>query len=118
MIPLELTSHGTRDQVSLLLRLAMSEALSGSGEAVPLCLDEPLLTADPRRGEMLLEFLYRLSETHQVVMTTADPNVAETVRHVAGDACAVVALDPAVEGVAVPAVVEATGRHVARVRVV
>src|SRR5207244_8446268 len=91
-IPLDLVSHGTRDQVSLLLRMALCEALGGSNEPVPLCLDEPLLTADAGRGQVLLEFLHRLSETHQVVMTTAEPHVAGAMRRVAGDDCAVIEL--------------------------
>ena len=117
MIPLELASHGTRDQVSLLLRLAMCETLSASAEAIPLCLDEPLLTADPQRRRMLVEFLHRLSATHQVIMTTADPDVAQTMRSVAGDDCTVIELGGAKRDAVTPTV-EVAGRHAARVRIV
>ena len=47
MVPLDAVSHGTRDQVALLLRLALCEVLGGAGERTPLLLDEPLLTSDP-----------------------------------------------------------------------
>ena len=76
LVPLELVSHGTRDQVSLLLRLALAEVLSGGGEPVPLLLDEPLLSADPQRRRTALSFLWGLSETNQVVLSTSDPALA------------------------------------------
>jgi DNA repair exonuclease SbcCD ATPase subunit len=118
MVPLEHASHGTRDQVSLLLRLALCETMSGSGERVPLLLDEPMLTADPRRREILAEFLQRLSETHQVVLTTADPEVGDVVQRAAGDGCAVVTVNGSDGVVRTPKLVEKVGRHTARVRVV
>ncbi len=77
MLPLELLSHGTRDQVALLLRVALGEVLSGSGEAMPMLLDEPVTSADPARRSLLLEFLHQLAETNQVVLTTCDPAVVE-----------------------------------------
>ena len=104
MVPLELASHGTRDQVSLLLRLALCEVLSSSGEAMPLLLDEPVLTSDPRRRELMIAFLHNLSASHQVVLTTADPSVVTAVRDQAGDDATVVRLDGA------DAIVDATGR--------
>jgi uncharacterized protein YhaN len=73
LVPLELLSHGTRDQVALLLRLALAEVLSGGGEPVPLLLDEPLLSADPQRRATALRFLWNLSASNQVVLSTADP---------------------------------------------
>ena len=110
MVPLDLLSHGTRDQVSLLLRVALCEVLSGSGEPLPLLLDEPMLTADPARRDLMLEFLHRLSETNQVVVTTSDPTVIDAVRRAGADEYSVVHLG------AEP-VAEVSGRHSARVRV-
>jgi len=94
LVPLALVSRGTRDQVSLLLRLALSELLGDSGEKVPLLLDEPLLSADQERGGNALDFIAGLSELHQVVMTTSDPRVADLMRQRLGGDCAVLALDP------------------------
>ncbi|MGD1053022.1 MAG: AAA family ATPase [Candidatus Dormibacteria bacterium] len=78
LVSLDLVSHGTRDQVALLLRLALCDVLGDAGESVPLLLDEPLASADPRRGRGLLEFLAQLSATNQLVVTTSDPGIAAT----------------------------------------
>jgi uncharacterized protein YhaN len=82
LVPLELLSHGTRDQVSLLLRLALAEVLSAGGEPVPLLLDEPLLSADPQRRETALQFLWNLSATNQVVLSTSDPTLVASLAQV------------------------------------
>jgi hypothetical protein len=92
LVPLELVSHGTRDQVSLLLRLALTEVLGDAGEPVPLLLDDPLLTADPARRRAAVEFLLGLSETNQVVITTTHPGLADQVAREGGEDCAVVVL--------------------------
>lgn len=102
-VSLELASQGTRDQVSLLLRLALCEVLSGSGECVPLLLDDPLLTSDRNRRRLALEFLHRLSATHQLVLTTSDSDVAEEMQIIAGEDCSIVHLGG-------EATVETTGR--------
>ncbi|HEX6539448.1 MAG TPA: hypothetical protein VF155_09730, partial [Candidatus Dormibacteraeota bacterium] len=112
MLPLEHASHGTRDQVSLLLRIALAETLSAGIEPLPLLLDEPLLTADPRRREAMLRFVQQLSTGHQVVLTAADPRVATMLRDIAGaTAMSVIQL-----GDTEP-VIEAHGRSERRVRV-
>jgi len=92
LIPLELVSHGTRDQVSLLLRLALTEVLSESGEPVPLLLDDPLLTADPARRRAAVDFLLRIAENHQVLITTTHPGLADQIAREGGEDCAVVVL--------------------------
>ena len=84
MLPLEHASHGTRDQVSLLLRIALAETLSAGVEPVPLLLDEPLLTSDPHRRETMLRFVHELSAHQQVLLTAADPIVASLLREIAG----------------------------------
>ena len=107
LVPLELVSHGTRDQVSLLLRLALAEVLSGAGEAVPLLLDEPLLSADPQRRLTALRFLWNLSASNQVVLSTSDPAFVEALDEVCdGERPAVLTLQ------AGEAVIEATGRAI------
>ncbi len=115
MVPLDAVSHGTRDQVALLLRLALCEVLGGAGERAPLLLDEPLLTADPERRERFIEFLHELSATHQLVVSTADPAMTEAILRVTLGDCAVVRLDdPAALDVGAEA--GALGRHGARMR--
>ncbi|MEA2618888.1 MAG: hypothetical protein QOE72_4671 [Chloroflexota bacterium] len=93
LIPVEHVSHGTRDQVGLLLRLALTEVLGEAGEPVPLLLDDPLLSSDPRRRRTAVEFLLRLSADTQVLLTTADPAVAEQVASSGVDGCTAVDLD-------------------------
>ncbi|HEV3125361.1 MAG TPA: AAA family ATPase [Candidatus Dormibacteraeota bacterium] len=93
LVPLELLSHGTRDQVALLLRLALTEVLGEAGEPVPLLLDNPLLSADPVRRRAAVDFLLRLSETTQVVITTAEPAIADQVFRDGGEDCRVIPLE-------------------------
>jgi hypothetical protein len=93
LIPVEHVSHGTRDQVGLLLRLALTEVLGEAGEPVPLLLDDPLLSSDPRRRRTAVEFLLRLSADTQVLLTTADPAVAEQVAASGVEGCTAVNLD-------------------------
>jgi DNA repair protein SbcC/Rad50 len=112
MVSLDAVSHGTRDQVALLLRLALCEVLGGAGERAPLLLDEPLLTSDPARRETFIEFLHDLSATHQVLISTADPATIEAVSRVTVGDCAVVRL---VDPISIE-VDPAMGRHSARMR--
>jgi exonuclease SbcC len=115
MVPLDAVSHGTRDQVALLLRLALCEVLGGGGERTPLLLDEPLLTSDPLRRDLFIEFLHDLSVTHQVLLSTADPAMVEAVARVTAGDCSVVRLeDPPVLDVIGDA--HSLGRHSARMR--
>jgi exonuclease SbcC len=117
MVPLEAVSHGTRDQVALLLRLALCEVLGGAGERTPLLLDEPLLTSDPGRRDRLIEFLHDLSATHQVVISTADPAMIEAVSRITlGDSAVVRLEDPPMLDVVGES--HSLGRHSARMRLV
>jgi hypothetical protein len=115
MVPLDAVSHGTRDQVALLLRLALCEVLGGGGERTPLLLDEPLLTSDPLRRDLFIEFLHDLSATHQVLLSSADPAMIEAVSRVTAGDCAMVHLEgPPVLDVIGDA--HSLGRHGARMR--
>ncbi len=72
---LDKLSHGTRDQIGLLLRMGLADVFSA--EPLPLLLDEPLISADPERRARMAEFLGQASLQQQVVITTTDPRVAE-----------------------------------------
>jgi DNA repair exonuclease SbcCD ATPase subunit len=111
LVPLELLSHGTRDQVSLLLRLALAEVLSGAGEAVPLLLDEPLLSADPQRRATALRFLWNVSATNQVVLSTADPALVSDLEAASDGERPFVLVMPSAN-----ATIETTGRVVTEAR--
>jgi len=115
MVPLDAVSHGTRDQVALLLRLALCEVLGGAGERAPLLLDEPLLTSDPARRDLFIEFLHDVSATHQVLISTADPAMIEAVSRVTVGDCSVIRLDDPVS-IEIEGSSTAIGRHSARMR--
>jgi hypothetical protein len=84
MVPLDLVSHGTRDQVALLLRLALCEVLGEGGESMPLLLDEPMVSSDPRRRSAMAQFLAGLADTNQLVVTASDPALAACLVAAAG----------------------------------
>jgi hypothetical protein len=70
-----LLSEGTREQIYLLLRVAMAEHLVTNGETAPLLLDEVTVQSDPLRKHELLDVLHRLSAERQVVLFTHDDDV-------------------------------------------
>ncbi|HLY35505.1 MAG TPA: AAA family ATPase [Candidatus Limnocylindria bacterium] len=71
-----LLSEGTREQVYLLLRVAMAQHLVTTGETAPLLLDEVTAQADGERREAVLSMLHDLSRERQVVLFSHDPEVA------------------------------------------
>jgi DNA repair protein SbcC/Rad50 len=70
-----LLSEGTREQIFLLLRVAMAEHLVTTDERAPLILDEVTAQADAQRKVQLLEVLHHLSAERQVVLFTHDDDV-------------------------------------------
>jgi len=74
--PALLLSEGTREQIYLLLRIAMAQHLSTTGETAPLLLDEVTAQADRARATAMLEMLHRLSAERQVILFTHDELVA------------------------------------------
>jgi DNA repair exonuclease SbcCD ATPase subunit len=72
-----LLSEGTREQVYLLLRVAMAEHLVKPGETAPLLLDEVTAQADPQRKRQVLDALHALSADRQVILFSHDAEVAD-----------------------------------------
>ena len=70
-----LLSEGTREQIYLLLRVAMAENLVTNGEVAPLLLDEVTVQSDLVRKGQLLDVLHRLSAERQVILFTHDDDV-------------------------------------------
>jgi DNA repair protein SbcC/Rad50 len=70
-----LLSEGTREQIFLLLRVAMAEHLVTTDERAPLILDEVTAQSDAERKIQLLDVLHRLSAERQVVLFTHDDDV-------------------------------------------
>ena len=74
----ELLSHGTAEQVYLLLRLALARHLAK--EDCPLILDDAVAASDSRRKQELLETLLAVSEATQVILFTHEDDVCAWAR--------------------------------------
>jgi uncharacterized protein YhaN len=72
-----LLSEGTREQIYLLLRVAMAEHLVTTDERAPLVLDEVTAQSDPERKRRILDVLHTLSADRQVILFSHDAEVVE-----------------------------------------
>ena len=72
-----LLSEGTREQIYLLLRVAMAQQLATTGETAPLLLDEVTVQADAERKLQLLGVLHELSAERQIILFTHDDDVID-----------------------------------------
>lgn len=78
--PESFLSKGTIDQVYLALRLAMVQAMSGTGESVPMLLDDPFANYDNERLERAMKLLSRVSKKNQIILFTCRDDVVESAR--------------------------------------
>jgi uncharacterized protein YhaN len=65
-------SHGTKEQIYLLLRAALAEHLTAPGERAPLILDQITAQCDRERRLAVLDLLHELSRDRQVILFTHD----------------------------------------------
>lgn len=70
-----LLSHGTAEQVYLLLRVALAERLTARGEVCPLILDDATANCDAGRTRAILETLRSLSRERQVILFSHEDHV-------------------------------------------
>lgn len=68
-------SHGTREQIYLLLRLALTEHLVPAPERAPLLFDEVTAHSDANRREVILALLHEISRERQVIVFTHEEPV-------------------------------------------
>lgn len=68
-------SHGTVDQVYLLLRIALAEALGDRTESAPLFLDDATVHCDTDRTIRFLDLLLDLSAERQIVVFSQEEEV-------------------------------------------
>lgn len=68
-------SHGTAEQVYLLLRLALAEHLAVPSETCPLILDDITVQSDRVRTEAIMRCLHVISRERQVIMFTLEEEV-------------------------------------------
>jgi uncharacterized protein YhaN len=96
--PAGLLSHGTAEQVYLLLRVAMAERLGTGPDTCPLVLDDVTVHCDPERTRAILDLLLAIAEHRQVVLFTQEADVVSWATDaLQGDRHRIVALDaPAV----------------------
>jgi hypothetical protein len=73
----ELLSHGTAEQIYLLLRVALMARLTEGHDTCPLLLDDVTVHADPERTRHLLDLLHRLSGDRQIVLFAHQDQVRE-----------------------------------------
>jgi len=70
-----LLSHGTAEQIYLLLRLALARHLVAPGEVCPLILDDVVAACDVERKQVVLETLQAVGATSQVILFTHEEDV-------------------------------------------
>lgn len=68
-------SHGTAEQIYLLLRVGLAERLTRRGEACPLLLDDVLVQCDSTRKRAVLEVLKEISTERQVNLFSQEDEV-------------------------------------------
>jgi exonuclease SbcC len=90
-----LLSHGTAEQIYLLLRIALAQALARDGRVCPLLLDDVTVHADAERSVAVLELLLRASAERQIVLFTQQVEVRDWARaRLVGPRNALVELTP------------------------
>lgn len=86
-------SEGAREQVYLLLRVALAQHLVTTGETAPLLLDEVTAQADDGRRDAVMALLHDLSRERQVVLFTHDTRIGTwAAEHLVADRDALVTL--------------------------
>lgn len=73
-------SRGALDQVYFSLRLALAQALSQTGERVPLLFDDPFSNYDDDRLDRAMHLLQAVSKENQVLLFTCRNDVAEAAK--------------------------------------
>jgi uncharacterized protein YhaN len=73
-------SHGTAEQVYLLLRIALAQHLARPGTVCPLLLDDVTVHADTQRTEQLLELLLAAAQERQIILFTQQDQVRDWAR--------------------------------------
>jgi uncharacterized protein YhaN len=72
-----LLSHGTAEQIYLLLRIVLAEILVTSGETCLLLLDDVLVQSDRVRKRSVLNVIAAISRTRQVILQTQEEEVLQ-----------------------------------------
>jgi len=73
-------SHGTAEQIYLLLRIVLAEHLVTADETCPILLDDVLVQSDRFRKQSLLNVIAAVSRARQVILLTQEEQVVEWAR--------------------------------------
>ena len=76
--PFDYLSHGTREQIAVLVRLDVGCLLADRGNPVPILLDDALVFSDDDRIEYMFDALTQAAEKHQVIVLTCRSRVFQT----------------------------------------
>jgi len=88
-------SHGTAEQIYLLLRVGLAQHLTRHDETCPLLLDDVLVQCDSTRKRAVLEVLKKISTERQVILFSQEAEVlAWGQQHLTEDEHAIIELDP------------------------
>ena len=68
-------SQGTREQIYLLLRMALVGFLTKPSEVCPLIFDDVTVQTDSNRTEAILDLLHEMSRTRQVIVFSQEEDV-------------------------------------------
>lgn len=61
-------SHGTQEQIYLILRLALIDYLNNTGEPCPVFLDDITVHSDLQRKKDILDLIHEVSKTRQIIL--------------------------------------------------
>ncbi len=78
--PAERLSHGTAEQIYLLLRTALTQHLTAGHDSCPLLLDDVTVQADSIRTAQVLTLLHKISDERQVIVFAQQDQVAQWAR--------------------------------------
>lgn len=72
-LALEQYSHGTREQLGVIIRLAYADLLHEAGEPTLILLDDALVHSDAERREQMKRILHDAARRHQILLLTCHP---------------------------------------------
>lgn len=90
-----LLSHGTAEQIYLLLRVGLAKHLTAPNETCPLILDDVTVECDSHRKAAVLELLHEMSRDRQVILFSQETEVLEWAKASLGEADQLLDLSPA-----------------------
>ncbi|MGC9961372.1 MAG: AAA family ATPase [Acidimicrobiales bacterium] len=77
-------SRGTIEQLYLCLRLGLADSFAERSVSLPIVLDDVLVNFDPERAAAVASELASAAETHQILLLTCHPHLAELVMRASG----------------------------------